>query len=104
MTPISGTTQETGLSCVLEMAHIEARMGATRGARWLWGPGDKGVAMPARTVDVFDDLGIFVESYAIELAESAAQPTDREYEHEALRMAQKTEWYRQNSSPGSKRS
>ncbi len=43
--------------------------------------------MPARTVDVFDELGIFVESYEVDLAASAGQPTDREYEHEALRIA-----------------
>jgi hypothetical protein len=43
--------------------------------------------MPVRTVDVFDEIGIFVESYEVDLAEPASLPSDRSYEREALRLA-----------------
>lgn len=43
--------------------------------------------MPARTVDLFDDVGIFVESYEVALVEEGTPQTARDYEREALRMA-----------------
>jgi len=43
--------------------------------------------MSARIVDIFDSIGIFVESYEVDLGASVPAATDRAFEREALRMS-----------------